>query len=167
MFKDSELKQVYSVTEVATILGFSRAMMYQHKNKGVFPSPVYCPYTRRPFYTAELLQKCLDIRRTGRGFNGRSIVFNQRVVKNKEAQKQNDGEKLEQFYVDIMKFFKRNLGENYAKNDIKKIVSEVFPNGLTEYKFNDKVADAIVEYLFGSSKNTVKEVSTNNTISVT
>lgn len=149
MSKDSELKEVYSVTELAAILRLSRTRLYQLQSEGVFPLPVYCPYTKRPFYTVELLKQCLKIRQTGRGFNGRAIIFYQHRKKNIVQQRQNEDEKLEQFYVDVMRFLKKQLGENLSKSETKKIISALFPNGVTEYEVNDKVANSLIQYLYG------------------
>jgi len=149
MSQNGELKEVYSVTELAAILGLSRTRLYQLKSEGVFPLPVYCPYTRRPFYTVDLVKQCLKIRQTGRGFNGRSIIFYQRLKKNGEQQIQNEDEKREQFYIDVMRFLKINLGENLTNSETKRLVSALYPNGLTEYKVNDKVANALIQYLYG------------------
>lgn len=117
---------------------------------------VYCPYTRRPFYTAELVQQCLGIRNTCRGLNKRSIVFNQHRKKNIDQQKQDDDDKRELFYIDVRRFFKEKLGENLTENQTKKIVSALFPNKLTEYKIDDKVVDKLIQYFYGSCKNVVK-----------
>jgi hypothetical protein len=149
MSQNGELKEVYSVTELAAILGLSRTRLYQLKREGVFPLPVYCPYTRRPFYTVDLVKQCLKIRQTGRGFNGRSIIFYRRLKKNGEQQIQNEDERREQFYIDVMRFLKINLGENLTNSETKRLVSALYPNGLTEYKVNDKVANALIQYLYG------------------
>ena len=42
---------------------------------GVFPSPIYDLMTRRPYFTEELREPCLDVRRTNRGVNGRTTLF--------------------------------------------------------------------------------------------
>jgi hypothetical protein len=42
---------------------------------GIFPAPVYCIRTKRPFYPTELQEMCLKIRKTGIGQNGHPIIF--------------------------------------------------------------------------------------------
>ena len=69
------LISVCSVTLMARKLGLSRARFYQLQKTGVFPVPVYCLYTKRPFYPMNLQEKCLEIRKTGIGHNGRPIIF--------------------------------------------------------------------------------------------
>ena len=75
MLLDNDFGAVCSVTELAGKIGLSRARFYQLMEKGVFPKPVYCTRTRRPFYTLDLQQKCIDIRKTGIGYNQQPVVF--------------------------------------------------------------------------------------------
>ena len=72
---NTDYKSICSVTEQAKKLGLSRARFYQLQKTGVFPAPVYCLYTKRPFYPMDLQEKCLEIRKTGIGHNGRPIIF--------------------------------------------------------------------------------------------
>ena len=76
MTANIEQQSICSVTELAKKLRLSRARFYQLHNTGVFPPPVYCLYTKRPFYPMDLQEKCLKIRKTGIGYNGRPIIFN-------------------------------------------------------------------------------------------
>lgn len=69
-------KAVFSVTEVIREVDLSRPRFYQLVEKGIFPWPLYSIKTKRPFYTREQKQKCVEIRRTGIGFNGQPVVFN-------------------------------------------------------------------------------------------
>ena len=71
---------ICSVTEMARKLGLSRARLYQLVETGVFPPPVRSGM-RRPFYPPDLQQKCLQIRKTGAGFNGQPVLFNKRQTR--------------------------------------------------------------------------------------
>ncbi|MHC4759196.1 MAG: helix-turn-helix transcriptional regulator [Planctomycetota bacterium] len=75
MTANTENQSICSVTELAKKLGLSRARFYQLQNTGVFPPPVYCLHTKRPFYPMCLQEKCLEIRETGIGHNDRPIIF--------------------------------------------------------------------------------------------
>ena len=68
-------QSICSVSQLAKKLRLSRARFYQLQNTGVFPPPVYCLYTKRPFYPMSLQERCLEIRKTGLGQNGRPIIF--------------------------------------------------------------------------------------------
>lgn len=70
-----QTKSVVSVAEMARMVGLSRARFYQLVNDGVFPSPLYRIETRRPFFTQEMQESCLEVRRRNCGLNGRPVLF--------------------------------------------------------------------------------------------
>lgn len=56
-----------SVSEMASMCQLSRSRFHTLVREGVFPRPVQPGEGKRPYYTQELIQQCLDIRRTGIG----------------------------------------------------------------------------------------------------
>ena len=70
-----EAKAVVTVSEMARMVGLSRSRFYQLQKAGVFPVPVYDSVTRRPTYTEELQNICLEVRRRNCGVNGQPVVF--------------------------------------------------------------------------------------------
>lgn len=66
-----------SVSEMAARCSLSRSRFSALVSAGVFPGPQREP-GRRPYYTSELIERCLDVRRTGVGANGRVVMFNRR-----------------------------------------------------------------------------------------
>ena len=74
MVPENNSKDVFSVTEVIIELGLSRARFYQLQNMGIFPKPLYSG-PNRPYYSQDLRQKCIKIRKTGIGDNGQPTVF--------------------------------------------------------------------------------------------
>jgi hypothetical protein len=75
MNETNSMKQIVSVTEVARMCGLSRARFYQLMREGIFPNPSRNPETRRPFFTCEQQEQCLQIRRTNQGANGKAVMF--------------------------------------------------------------------------------------------
>lgn len=71
-------RAAYSVVEVAKLCGLSRARFYDLIADGVVPPPVYDLRTRRPMYTAELAARCVEVRETNIGIDGRYVMFNER-----------------------------------------------------------------------------------------
>jgi hypothetical protein len=67
-------KAVVTVSEMARVVGLSRARFYQLVEVGVLPQPVYCVTTRRPMYVEELQELCLTVRRRNCGVNGRPVL---------------------------------------------------------------------------------------------
>jgi len=68
-------KAVVSVAEMARMCGLSRARFYQLVQTGVFPPPLYSIETRRPLFTEEMQEVCLEVRRRNCGINGRPVMF--------------------------------------------------------------------------------------------
>ena len=76
MPSDSCPKAIVSVSTMARMVGLSRSRFYSLVDQEVFPRPVYLLRTKRPVYTAELQDVCLDVRRRGIGFsNGEPVLF--------------------------------------------------------------------------------------------
>lgn len=63
-----------SVSEMARQCGLSRSRFYQLVGT-TFPFPVYDIASRRPGYTEELQQVCLDVRRHNCGIDGKAVMF--------------------------------------------------------------------------------------------
>lgn len=68
-------KAAVTVSEMARMVGLSRARFYELVEAGVFPTPVYCVSTRRPMYVEELQATCLEVRRRNCGVNGKPVLF--------------------------------------------------------------------------------------------
>ena len=71
-------KVAVSVSEMATMVGLSRARFYELVKAGVFPPPERQPHTARPYYTEDQQEIVLEVRRRNRGVNGEPVVFNAR-----------------------------------------------------------------------------------------
>ena len=69
-----EAKQAVTITEMARMVGLSRARFYQLIGTA-FPYPVYNASTRRPFFNEALQKVCLDVRRKNCGIDGKPILF--------------------------------------------------------------------------------------------
>ena len=69
-----EIKQAVTVSEMARMVGLSRARFYQLIGTA-FPYPVYNVSTRRPFFDEDLQKVCLEVRRRNCGIDGKPILF--------------------------------------------------------------------------------------------
>jgi len=75
-----ETKAIVTVSQMARMVGLSRARFYQLQKAGAFPPPLYAVETRRPIYDEELQKVCLEVRRRNCGVNGKPILFYARRV---------------------------------------------------------------------------------------
>jgi hypothetical protein len=69
------VKAAVTVSEMACMVGLSRARFYELVEAGVFPTPVYDVSTRRPMYDEKLQETCLNVRRKNLGVNGKPVLF--------------------------------------------------------------------------------------------
>jgi len=141
---------IHSVTEMAHKLGLSRARFYQLVHTGVFPPPVRSS-AQRPFYPADLQRKCLQIRKTGIGFNGRPVLFN-RHRKRCTARRRNRGQYDE--FVAALKY----TGLTVNANAVGRAVRLLYPVGLEEGRDQNEVLRDLVRHFHQDRPNGVEFV---------
>ena len=125
MPSNDDLKAVCSVSELVKKIGLSRARFYQLQKMGIFPKPVYCICTKRPFYPLDLQQRCLAIRKTGIGHNGRPIIF-YGVRKDKPVKPQ---DQLNHGYKQLADTL-RQMGLNVTVSTVENAVNTLYPEGM-------------------------------------
>ena len=148
MYKGNDLNAVCSVSEMAGKLGLSRARFYQLLKAGVFPVPVYCISTRRPFYTLELQTRCVEIRRTGIGLDGRPVLFN------KTRQKGKSPDHADRKYKELALILKR-MGLEVTAAKVKDAVVALFPEGLSRSPDDSLVVRDLFRHFSKDSRNGV------------
>lgn len=75
MSGDIVTKAAVSVTEMARMVGLSRARFYQLVKRGTFPPADQDASTKRPCYLAEKQRQILEARRRNCGVDGKPILF--------------------------------------------------------------------------------------------
>src|SRR4051812_22994628 len=70
-----ETKAIVTVSEMARMVGLSRARFYQLQKAGIFPPPERDAETVRPFYSEEQQKVILEVRRRNCGVNNKPILF--------------------------------------------------------------------------------------------
>lgn len=148
---ENKLKAVCSVTELAGILGFSRTRFYQLQRMGVFPMPVFCIRTRRPFYPLDLQKKCIEIRKTGIAHNGRPFLFyGERKNRNKApwelSEPEKSSDKNHQKYEEFANTLRR-MGLNVSCKAVENAVNVLFPEGLEQYSDEGRTVRDLFRYL--------------------
>ena len=128
MHQNSEFEAVCSVREMADRLHLSRPRFYQLLKLDVFPPPVYCPYTKRPFYPLELQNRCLHIRDTGIGRNGKLTLFYSRRRKNGQRPQKAENEGVERFKS--LSTSLKELGIKVTILQVRNALTALFPEGL-------------------------------------
>ena len=70
-----KLPTMVSVAGMARLVGLSRQRFHQLMREGVFPPPIYDAATKRPHYTEDMQQICMNVREKNVGVNGRVVLF--------------------------------------------------------------------------------------------
>lgn len=117
-----------SVAEMADVVGLSRSSFYSMINAGVFPRPIQNEFCKRPVFDLDLQQRCLEIRRTGIGFNGQPVLFNRKrgTQKTRQGRKPAAGE-----YGELVEAV-RSLGVAANAEIVEEALRSLFPNGWSE-----------------------------------
>lgn len=68
-------KAAVSVSEMAKMVGLSRARMYQLIKKGTFPPADHDPLSKRPCFLQEKQRQILEARRRNCGVDGKPVLF--------------------------------------------------------------------------------------------
>lgn len=124
-----QLPAAASVSATAELCQLSRSRFYDLMNAGVFPKPVQHPSSNRPIYSRELIEKCLEIRQTGIGFNGEPFVFNRKLTKNRKPIQGRNSRPDSTAYVELTDSLK-SLGLTATTDAVGQAVAELYPNGM-------------------------------------
>ena len=69
------IPEILSITQISKLLNLSRSRYYQLVSEGVFLPPIYSTDTKRPYYTAEMARKNLEVKKNSVGINGKIVLF--------------------------------------------------------------------------------------------
>ena len=96
---ESPLRAVVSVSGLCRLLKMSRSQFYVHAKRGTFHAPLYLASTKRPYFTAAMVEDNLKARDTGIGVNGEYVLFYERLPSDQKPEaklpKANSGSLLE------------------------------------------------------------------------
>jgi predicted DNA-binding transcriptional regulator AlpA len=116
-----------SVSEMASLCSLSRSRFHALVRDGIFPRPVHPGEGKRPYYPQELIQQCLDIRRTGIGQNGQVVLFNRRSTK--RADRKRPAVQPTAEYPELVESL-RALKLTVTGEAVAAAVQAVFPGGI-------------------------------------
>lgn len=121
-------KAAVSVSEMASLCQLSRSRFHTLVREGIFPGPVHPGEGKRPYYTPELIQQCLDIRKTGIAANGQVVLFNRRTGK-KAGSKRPTAQERTREYPELVQML-RDVKVNVTNETVAAAVQVVFPGGI-------------------------------------
>ena len=137
---NNEIKKAVSVSEMAKMVGLSRQRFYQLMGTA-FPRPLYHEITNRPYYSEDLQQVCLEVRKRNCGINGKPILFYSTGYRQKD-QRPRDKPRRTQSNTSTRHVGLINglaaLGLSVKADQIDSAIKHLFPNG------TDKIDEAEV-----------------------
>lgn len=124
-----ETKAVVTVSEMARMVGLSRARFYQLQKAGVFPSPLFDVTTRRPIYDEELQKVCLEVRRRNCGVNGKPVLFYSRRLPISTVARPRKATATTNEHADLIDSLQALGLASVTAAQVGQAVKEIFPQG--------------------------------------
>jgi hypothetical protein len=124
-------KSAVSVTEMARMVGLSRARFYQLVRRGTFPQPDEDPLTKRPFFSEEKQCLILDARRRNCGVDGVVVMFYSRrkdFGQTKAAPRPTKPKATSDQHAELM-ILLRQVKVTATVAQVERVVKELFPEG--------------------------------------
>jgi len=127
-----QLPAAASVSATAELCQLSRSRFYDLMNAGVFPKPIHIPSSKRPIYDRTLIEKCLEIRQSGIGFNGEPVLFNRKLTKTRKSIRGRNTHPNSTQYGEVTDALKL-LGLTTTNEVVGQAVAELFPRGTNDH----------------------------------
>jgi hypothetical protein len=145
-------KSAVSVTEMARMVGLSRARFYQLVRRGTFPPADQDTLTGRPCYFEEKQRQVLEVRRRNCGVDGSPILFYSRrrdLGQPKPASRPAKPKTNLNNYADVAHYLEQAKITMTAAQ-VEATLKELFPEG-TEDKDTGFIVNAIIERFRGQN----------------
>ncbi len=127
-----ERKAVVTVSEMARMVGLSRARFYQLQKAGIFPPPERDAETGRPFYTEEFQRVCLEVRRRNCGVNGQAILFYARRTVSLKSRKPKAPTPEANLYAELIEALQALGLSGVTTAQVAVAVKQVYPQGTAD-----------------------------------
>ncbi len=128
-------KSAISVSEMARMVGLSRARFYQLMQVGIFPKPDRQPNTGRPYYSEEKQRLCLEVRQRNVGVNGVTVLFySRRGEANAGSEPKRPASKASTNNPEIVALLDglKALGHTTATtSQVEVVLRELYPGGIS------------------------------------
>jgi AcrR family transcriptional regulator len=129
---ETGLRAAVSVTQMAKMVGLSRAAFYEHVRRGHFVAPMYQPGSlRRPVYTAEMQRQNLEVRATQLGVNGEYVLFYERQPREESERpgRRSRSEAPGGVASDLLRRLEGLGLQGLSESRVEQAVAECFPHG--------------------------------------
>lgn len=139
-------KSAVSVTEMARMVGLSRARFYQLVRRGTFPPADQDTVTGRPCYFEEKQRQVLEVRRRNCGVDGKPLLFYSRrrdLGQTKVAPRPTKPKVKTNNFADVIHYLEQ-ARITMTPAQVEAILKELFPEG-TEGRDTGSIVEAIID----------------------
>lgn len=126
---------------MSEICEFSRSRWYELVEAGIFPPPVMISPLKRPIYDRDLIAKCLEIKKTGVGFNGQPVVWNR---KNQKGVRKPQQKPSTPHTTEICEAIKA-LGLNTNVQSVTEVLLDLYPDGFEGHDRGEVIRNAFLK----------------------
>lgn len=127
-----------TVQELGTLIGLSRARIYQLIRQGRFPAPDPGEHSSRTFFSAESMKTILRIKEEGIALDGKAIVFNRKVHPRKKTEARPESQSSS---LSIQEYLE-GLGMEIPAARLNTVLKELYPNGWQRFPKEEVVQKA-------------------------
>lgn len=115
---------------MAELCSLSRSRFYDLMNSGFFPKSIQHSNStsKRPIFDRKLIEKCLEIKRSGIGNNGEPIAFNRKLKKGSSTPAKRKSSPEHSEFSEIASALE-GLGMSMDTKAVANAVAELFPTG--------------------------------------
>ena len=123
-----QLPAAASISATSEICSLSRSRFYDLIQSGVFPEPVRHPSSNRPIYSRDLIEKCLEIRRTGIDYSKQPVLFNRKLNKLRKPTQGRNSVSNSTEYSEVTDALK-SLGLTTTHEAVAQAVGDLYSDG--------------------------------------
>ncbi len=116
-------QSIYSISAICRLLKLSRGQFYNLQKKGIFPPSLKDERTGRSYFNEELKNICIEIKKTGVGYNQQYHLFYE-TRKKPTVRKHNNN--IEDKYSDIIEMLKQMGLSGIFNEDISSALSQIY-----------------------------------------
>ena len=69
------IPDILSITQMARLLCLSRSRFYQLMSENIFLPPIYSASNKRPYFTSEMAEQNMAVKKNNVGVNGKIVLF--------------------------------------------------------------------------------------------
>ena len=134
--QNNSLPEIISINQLCSFLEISRSRYYQLLDEGILLPPIYSLETKRPYYTRQMAQSNIDVKKNNVGINGKICIFyrsRSRIISSparKHSQKSKKDNVVSSHVEDICEGL-ISLGiHDVSPSHVGKIIGKCFPGGV-------------------------------------